>query len=182
MKKDKMKDFIQDNKSEFDLFEPSDLSWSQIDKGLDKKKEVGSKIFLRIAASLFLILGSTWIYLNLDLRSPEQQVVQGSAYEYAFTGISEELEEVEYYYVSEVNYTENALQDYEVDEDLLFEVEALKQEFENLKEEMQHSADPMLVIEAMIDNYRLRLELLQNILKEMEENANDKNENSDEMA
>ena len=56
----------------------------------------------------------------------------------------------------------------------------MKLEFELLKEEMGQSADPMMVIEAMIQNYQLRLELLKSILEQVENERNHQKKMNDE--
>lgn len=183
MEKDKLKDFIDQNKEEFDLFEPSDQVWEGVDKDLRKERfALPSKVILRIAASLFFLLGSTWIWIQISPTNRQQLADEKTQekIEFAFTGLSEELEEVEHYYVSEVNYTQNKLSEFDVDEELFSEVEALQLEFESLKKEMGQSADPMMVIEAMIQNYQLRLELLKSILEQVENERNHPKKMNDE--
>lgn len=169
------KNFIDENHEEFDSMEPSEQVWKGIKKETQKEKRLfDSKVFLRIAASLFLLFGSAWIAIQIATRPVDQMVEEETEqagnmdFDYAFSGLSDELIEVERYYVSEVSIKEDALSNYAVDEELLAEVDLLKEEFEQLKEEMGQSADPMKVVEAMINNYQLRLEILQDILNELE--------------
>lgn len=183
MEKDKLKDFIDQNKEDFDLFEPSDQIWEGVEMDLRKERfTFPSKVILRIAASVFFLLGAAWLWMQMNPTAGPEIVEKSTEekVEYAFTGLSAELEEVEFYYVSEVNFAQEQLNDYEVDEELFGEVEALKLEFELLKEEMGQSADPMMVIEAMIQNYQLRLELLKSILKQVEKERNHQKRMNDE--
>lgn len=173
MKKDTFKDFIDEHKEEFDFIEPSESTWKGIDTEIRKEKRLfDSKVFLRIAASLFLILGAAWIALqiiNLPVDNFAEKTEDSEINsEYVFSEMSDELAEVEHYYVSEVSLKESELSNYKVDKDLLEEVDFLKEEFEQLKFEMENSADPMKVVEAMINNYQLRLEILQSILDQLE--------------
>ena len=190
MERDKFKNFIQENKEDFDMLEPKESTWTGIDEELaEKKRGFNSTTFLRIAASIFLILGAAWMGLQInnsinspvatvEVETPEKADILT---ELAFTGLSDELEEVERYYVSEVSFKESQLSEYTVDKELFEEIELLKEEFEELKVEMGQSADPMKVVEAMINNYQLRLEILQEILdqiekdrmKEMQKEGND---------
>lgn len=174
MEKDKFKDFIQENHEEFDTLEPSADAWKGIESVVQKNRSrFDSKVLLRIAASLFFVLGAAWIALQIG-TIPKDEVAQEetdpseNTYEYAFSGISEELAEVEHFYVSEVAQKESELSNYKVDEDLMAEVSLLNEEFEQLKIEMGRSADPMKVVEAMISNYQLRIEILQQILDQIE--------------
>ena len=174
MDKDKFKDFIQENKDQFDLAEPSEMSWKMIEQKVYKDKPLlRSSILLRVAASLFLILGAAWMGMQILTMSENKVAVEEVKEEMeeksslAFSGMSDELVEVEQYYVSEVQLKEQELSDFKIDDDLLEEIEVLKLEFDQLKDEMKNSADPMQVVEALINNYQLRLEILQNILDQM---------------
>lgn len=174
MEKDKFKNFIQEHHDEFDMIEPSPELWNRIE-GSTQKKGSGfdSKTFLRIAASLFFILGAAWIALQIaeptkDAIAEQEVIQENNSYDYAFSGLGDELAEVERFYVNEVAEKQSQLSNYNVDEELLEEVELLNEEFEQLKIEMGQSADPMKVVEAMISNYQLRIEILQSILEEIE--------------
>ena len=73
MEKDKLKDFISQNKEEFDLFEPSDQVWDGVETDLRKERFVfPSKVILRIAASLFFLLGSAWIWIQINPSNTPQ--------------------------------------------------------------------------------------------------------------
>ena len=173
MEKDKLKNFINENKEEFDIIEPSGELWGRIEGEIsDDKPLFQLKPFLRIAATVVMILGASWIGFflgtNQDEFSSKKKPAIENLHEYAFEGMSDELMEVERYYVSEVSIRESKLENSNVDEELLNEVKLLKEEFEELKKEMGQSIDPMKVIEAMIENYQLRLEILQDILDEIE--------------
>jgi hypothetical protein len=174
MKKDQFKDFIQEHQDEFNMLEPSQDVWKGIENSSKKERRLfDSRVFLRIAASLFFILGAAWIALQIGKMpvretADKEEVKTEELYDYAFSGISDELAEVEHYYVNEVAQKEALLSNFKVDEDLLEEVQLLNVEFEQLKIEMGQSADPMRVVEAMINNYQLRLEILQSILDQLE--------------
>lgn len=178
MEKDKFKDFIQEHQEEFDTLEPSADAWKGINSVVQKdRSRFDAKVMLRIAASLFFILGAAWLALEIGTKSSDELVQEEASptensYEYAFSGISEELAEVEHFYVSEVAQKESELLNYEVDDELMVEVTLLNEEFEALKIEMGQSADPMKVVEAMINNYQLRLEILQQILHQIEREKN----------
>ena len=114
---------------------------------------------------MFLLLGSAWIVLQIATNPADQFVEEDSTNEevknsFAFTGLSDELVEVERYYISEVSLKESELSNYNVDEELLAELDFLKEEFEALRGEMEQSADPMKVVEAMINNYQFGNKLL----------------------
>ncbi|MFT6728555.1 MAG: putative component of type VI protein secretion system, partial [Flavobacteriales bacterium] len=84
-----------------------------------------------------------------------------------------ELAEAEGYYISQVNLCMHELADFEVDEDMMSDVQMLQDEFEELKTELGRGADKEKIIAAMIENYRFRLEILKNILQELNEKNHD---------
>ena len=183
MEKDKFKDFIDEHHEEFDQLEPSVEVWKGIKKETQKEKKLfDSRVFLRIAASLFLLLGSAWIVLQIANKPTDQFVEEDPVKEevknnFAFIGLSDELVEVERYYLSEVSLKENELSNHNVDAELLEELDFLKEEFELLREEMEQSADPMKVVEAMINNYQLQLDILEDILNQIEREREKKLQN-----
>ena len=54
------------------------------------------------------------------------------------------------------------------DEDLMEEMSELAAEFEGLKLEMGERKNDAMIVEAMIENYRLRLSFLEDLLKALE--------------
>jgi hypothetical protein len=66
----------------------------------------------------------------------------------------------------------NELSKYPVDADLKEEMDLLTEEFELLSSEMGQGLDDSKVVEAMIDNYRLRLDLLEDLLKALDKKPN----------
>jgi molecular chaperone GrpE (heat shock protein) len=84
-----------------------------------------------------------------------------------------EFQEAETYYAAEVSEKVNLIKEMEGDEELLAEIEFLQLEYENLKKEMDAGADSQKIIAAMIENYRLRLNILEEILMELQDNRSD---------
>ena len=168
MSKDKLKSFIDANKDQFDSEEPRSGLWDNISNKMDG----GTRVFsiwrvLPYAATIALLLSIGVFFFNQD----GQNEVSENSYseEFGLAGLSDELQEVEQYYLVQVNEKLKDLKKYEVDEELLSEVNELKKEFDDLKIEMGIGADPAKVIEAMIDNYRLRLAILEDLLEAMED-------------
>lgn len=180
--KDPLKDFIDRNRNDFDKIEPSNLLWDSIEKELHPQpKMVRLGVVWLVAASLIIILGLplTFILLRPDSTSAGNAIVlQDQESNQAWT----EFEEAELYYASEISEKVDEIRQLEAGDELLEEIDFLKVEYENLKKEMQTGADPAKIIAAMIENYRLRLEILEEILLELKEGNNDENENNYEAA
>jgi len=166
MKEDKLKDFISDNKEGFESEFPSDNLWQKIENELEGRKETKIISFQRflpyVAAAAVVILGM-FFFLNSD----GEQIIADQT-EDIQNNLVADFGEVEGYYMVQVNDRLKSLKSYDVDPELLEEVDDLKQEFEELKIEMGLGADPGMVLEAMIENYRLRLEILEDLSRAFE--------------
>ncbi len=180
--KDPFKDFIDRNRNDFDKLEPSKLLWDSIESKLHPQpKMVRLGVVWLVAASLVILLGLplTFMLLSSDSTSEGHAIVmQNQESNKAWT----EFEEAELYYASEISEKVAEIRKIEADEELLNEIDFLKVEYENLKKEMQTGVDPAKIIAAMIENYRLRLEILEEILLELKDSNNDVNENNYEAA
>jgi hypothetical protein len=181
MSEDKLRDFIEDHTSEFDDLVPTEGLWDKIEDDLPKKaRMVSLNSAMAVAASVtVLICASFWFALSGDEPQIAEVPVNESLQPIGLADLGGDMAEVEVYYVSEVNALLAELKDYEVDEEILEELDFLKDEFESLKSEMGQGAYRHAVLEAMIDNYRLRLEILESLLEELKE---DRYDNNQEMA
>ena len=75
---------------------------------------------------------------------------------------------MEQFYGTQVNQKIKKAKKYKGSQDLLQEVTNLKDEFDELKNDMDVGANRSIVLEAMIDNYRIRLMILEDLLEELE--------------
>lgn len=178
MSDEKLRDFIQDNASEFDDLTPSQGLWDKIEGDLPKQRRMVSLTrAIAVAASVVVIVcASMWVLMS---EGDKPEIVEGPAHEafqpIGLADLGEEMAEVEVYYVGEVNARLSELSNYDVDEEILNELELLKEEFESLKQEMGRGANRQAILEAMIDNYRLRLDILEDLLEELKEDNNEHN-------
>ncbi len=127
-----------------------------------------------VAASIILII-SVFAGVQQDSNtkdlasiSPEMATTQ-----YFFTNaISEELEKL-----NSEEYPE--FQDLIVD--ALFQIKVLEENYQQLKSDLTESGDDKRVIYAMISNFQSRIDLLQNVVEQIDDlkqNKNEQNENS----
>lgn len=175
--KDSMKDFIQQNKEAFDQHEPSPGLWEKIeDKKVRPIRMVSLASVLRVAAVAIILIGTGMFFLLQEdpvIEVAEEPVQEEPVEPLSLSQMSSEMAEVEVYYVSEIQDKMHQLNSYEVDPSMLEEIEFLKNDFEALKKELGQGADRAKIVEAMIENYRLRIEILELILSELKEHAND---------
>jgi hypothetical protein len=185
---DRLEEFVRQNREQFDLHEPDPVIWLKInptpvplggEPGRDDKargKGRGIMRRLRIAATVALIFaGSTaGIYYLAGVRGETDQY--GELYT--------EMQETEQYYSRMVAQRYNELRPYlaadpVADEMLKMDFEELDQVYAELKEDLKDNAANPDVIEAMILNYRVKLEILEDLLNQLKEKENQDDENKD---
>jgi len=157
--KDNFKEFVNEHRKEFELYEPDDLSWGEIEKRLDTQKRFGIREWIKVAA-VFVILaavGVVW-YAKQDDEALPPQVIELEAYYGSLT--TEKLKFIKSY-------------DHNIDPAVWQDLDTLDRAYNELKEDLQDDIDNEEVVSAMIRTYRAKLELLEQILEEIQ-NENEK--------
>lgn len=165
--KDKMEKFISEQRSAFDDLEPNPAIWNKIDAALPAQRKARIIPWRRfmVAASILMLMGLIGFFAY---DAGKQQGVATTLSE-----ISPELGEVEAYYKSEIQNKTAMLTSLAPDNDVtndLAEVESFMQE---LKKELMDVSphEREIVIQAMIENYRSRLEILDRVLNRLPGNS-----------
>ena len=181
---DKLKNFIDENRHEFETFKAPDALWANISQQLQKSESQGNKrkekvvkttkkstkvvkmysfsrpMLMRVAASvlILLVLGLGWVSYKMDkLNNAVAQNPQLSETEQYYDKIFQaKLVEVKSYE-----------QDDLYDPDLLTDIQELEQIYNDLRNDLKEDANNEQVMEAMIRNYRIRIELLERMLEEI---------------
>ncbi|MDH5597593.1 MAG: hypothetical protein OEY34_00630 [Cyclobacteriaceae bacterium] len=173
---DKLKDHINSNRKEFDIYKTdTDSLWNSISEELEKREKKSPWLgYLARAASISLIVMVS-IYLFLSIRSNND--VSG----YALHDVSEEMAETEYFYTTLIEEKMSYIKASNADLDpLVFsDIAMLDSAYRDLKMDLKEGADNEDVVMAMIENYRLKLAILERILDKISKNeGDDKIENS----
>lgn len=170
MKNDRLEDFVRTHRDEFDLHDPSPEMWAEINRKLPVKVSKRS-LFVRWAsvAAIFavVILGSTVLIRSLRSDGGGTVVAQEEA-----DPEVKELLEAEAYYAQQVNgKLEEIRKCYALNPELQVEVEddltELEQMYDVLKEDLAENVSNKAVIEAMIENNRFRLKLVNDVLEQV---------------
>ena len=176
MIKDKLEQYILDNKEEFDTLEPSLGLWEGIDK-IELKKEPRKLAIrnlswvTRIAAAILIFVGSYYFH---EYRSQQKQISNVVSVSGDDVQLYNTLIEAEYYYTARIDVeTEkfyrlaggNSL----LRDEIQGELKELDKEFNELKEDLKDNADNEEIIAAMIQNYRLKLSILQEMMVQMQQ-------------
>jgi hypothetical protein len=160
--KDKLKDFINDNRAEFDNREPSDRVWEGISRNMQKGRGISiwtSVAVWRTAAVLFFGLS---LYLMVSDRAVEKKEV---------TRLQGEFRDLESFYgdqiaekVALIDKFEDAYQDDRFSQD----IQKLDAMYEVLREEMKASPSSK-VKDALILNMLIRIDLLNQQIQKLED-------------
>ena len=185
---DRLEDFVKENREQFDLHEPDPSIWLKIDTGSQADRRTDSKTitlerrpmrWLRIAAAVAMIFaGSTaGIYFLTGDRAEGERSSE----------LYLEMMETEQYYSQMVSKRYNELQPFLVSnpaasEMLSADMEELDQVYTELKEDLKDNASNPEVIEAMILNYRVKLEILEDLLIQLKEKENQDDETDESVS
>ncbi|SHG71354.1 hypothetical protein [Flagellimonas flava] len=172
---DNFEKYIKENKEAFNVHKADkDKLWQGISDQLDEKEEpkvvpLWKSGKLRIAASLAVVIGLS-ILTFLMLGNPSTQSMEGYA--------SEELFEIDLHYKNLVYQQVQLVKNHPKlsagdKEEFLSFMDELDQEYEQLKQEMQNNLDNELVLEAIVNNYKKRIELIENLLKQINASKNE---------
>ena len=168
---DRLEEFVRQNREQFDLREPDPSVWLKINPAnTPVMKERKPMRWLRVAAAVALIFaGSTaGIYF---LSGGKAEVDQYSSELYL------EIQETEQYYSQMVSQRYEELKpflasDPAAEELLSLDMTELDEVYSELKEDLKDNASNPEVIEAMILNYRVKLEILEDLLNQLKEKEN----------
>jgi len=169
MKRDRLESFVEENRHEFDYMEPSEKVWEAINLKLEpeQKKPERRFLLLKIAAIIVLVLAiPAVIYIQTgttDSRAKNDAPVDPEI---------QELMEAEAYYAEEVSGKLAEIQKcYKVHPEIKSEIETDLNELESmyilLKKDLHENISNKEVIEAMIENNRNRMKLVDEVLEQI---------------
>jgi hypothetical protein len=167
MNTDRLEDFIKTHRDEFDQFEPSEKVWENISKTSKEPKVIRLNTMLfRVAAVLAIVVISSVLLLKTNILSPSDLAGNSNDPEL------QELFEAEAFYAQEVSGKLKEIRKcYNTNPELKDEVESdlneLQDMYNTLKLDLQENISKKPVIEAMIENNRIRLKLVDQVLTQI---------------
>ncbi len=155
MTEDLFKNFVEENRVDFESYQQdSQEMWMEIQKGIEQPVRPLWQSWVKVAAALVILaFSATGVLIHqqqgrlpLELREAENHY---------YTIIATKLEIV------------NENHD-EVDDLIWEDLDLLDQAYAELKRDLKEKVDNEEVVQAMIENYRAKLEILDQILDEIE--------------
>ena len=168
MKTDRLEEFIKNNREDFDELEPSPEVWARIAQNTTKSKRIRiNGNLLKVAAILvFAILFSVLIMKDAGFRNNNNTAAK-------IDPEMIELIEAEAYYAGQVNKKmeeiEKCYDTYpEIKDDVEADLNELQEMYNTLKTDLNENISKKEVIEAMIENNRHRLKMVDEVLEQID--------------
>ena len=165
---------IQENRSAFDSFEPDEGHFDRFElklKNMNKKQKTFTIGYILKAAvvALLVVLSGLYIY---ETFSPSK-IKQGIA----LSEVSPEYNEVEIYYTKLVSQKYNEISQCQFFDStqknrLMKELGEMDLIYENLKKDLITNPNDERVINAMIQHYQLKVEVMSQILNQLQQAKN----------
>jgi membrane-associated HD superfamily phosphohydrolase len=166
MNTNRLEDFINANREEFDNLEPSGKVWNDIEKNTRTPRRIAPIVyFLRVAAVVLVVIGFSVVLLKTGTFKNSRMAEQTDPE-------MVELIEAEAYYASQVNEKmEEIRKCYDIHPELKEEIEGdlseLQEMYNSLKSDLNENVAKRTVIEAMIENNRYRLKVVDEVLEQI---------------
>jgi len=154
---DRFEEYIKGHRQDFDMLEPDDRLWEGIEKKMDGPKKLKFKYYFSRAAAVAAIFVFSFVLQKYFFR------VRNNITEIP------ELREAELYYTgliqTKLNTVEPMLAKYpDIERDLKNDLSELDSVYNELKEDLNDNIANQEVLEALISNYMLRIDILEEML------------------
>ena len=169
---DDFEKYIKENRHLFDDHRADKSKmWDAIESQLDTKPTIRlwQSHLLKIAATILILLGVF-------------SVMQGfltSKYNYHKNNsvVHQELQDIDSYYSNLVSFQVQLVKNNpklqpESKKEFLSFMDELDEEYSTLKQEMEKNLDNEYILEAIVNNYKKRIELIENLLKQINDSKN----------
>ena len=174
----KIDNIIRNNRKLFDTADPDEGHFNRFAAKLKQQKRknhsLTSYTFLLKTASIAILvtLSFLWTYDNLIKPSSENSGI-------TLSEVSDEYREVEVYYKQQVNLRYGQIRDLDVFSDtiqktiLLEELSDMDSIYTNLQDELESNPKDKRIINAMIEHYQLKVDVMNQILLQLEQIKNE---------
>ncbi len=177
--KERLEDFIRNHKEEFDIFEPGPELWDRIEQSVRPGRRFRWTYYLSRAAVILLIIGASLIGQRLWMGKGRMEKARVADVEINIP----ELREAELYYTGMINAKLEEVKPYlqehpSLEEELNTDLWELDSIYISLKNDLKDNIANQEVIEAMIQNYRLRISILEDMMEFLGSDTKEENINN----
>lgn len=176
--KDNLEKYISENREAFDMLEPSNDLWNKINTTQERRKVIrmNTRVVWRAAAVILIFLSG---FIFQEIRYNSSNSVEKEQMAESEEIVIPELQETEAFFAHKVSDMMNEIQIYAVNdpaimEEVQYDISELDSVYVDLKRDLKDNVANDEVIEAMIQNYRLKIRILEDLLTELKE-INDEN-------
>lgn len=193
---DGLEKFVHQNRTAFDKAVPSPNIWANLEKQLEQSEQIAPTLNKNMPLSILKPSKTNkrkqlWRYASVAAVGLLLLSIGGAVGSYwasngaistqneiALGDISEEYAEVEAFYTRQISNSMKELKKYNYDKTLLDDLEELDAAFHDLKREMGHSTvlTDQEIIQAMVENYQMKIEILERVLERLPRNKTAKRE------
>lgn len=167
---DEIEEYIRSQRQEFDSLEPVSGHEARFMERLEgmaaEKKKNSGILFWRIAAAVILLIVLAISSLIPQFNSPDDVHYRSMT----LGDVSDEMADVELYYQSRLSAEYNKIDQLSASDPLvksyLDELDTLNEDYKNLEVTLYESGSHEKVVLAMIENFRLRLDLMEKLEKQ----------------
>jgi hypothetical protein len=167
---DRFEKFITDNRDAFEIHEPDPKIWNRIEGNLRFKSNRGWRNILQRVAVVAVIFAASYAVNEMVHRYThgEPRAEKVAAKNNAVPG----LKEAEAYYTSLLNQKMDELKPVMANcpalaEELNYDMTELDSVYTDLKKDLKDNMANQEVVEAIIENYRLKIRILEELLSEI---------------
>jgi hypothetical protein len=169
--KDRLEKYVIEHRDEFDMLEPNDALWQGIEKKMKKEKNYTLRFYTsRVAAvaAIFIIsfMVQKFFFNQNNIYKEIPELAEAESY---YSGIiNAKLEEVK-----------PMLNEFpDIQQELDYDLSELDSVYKGLREDLKDNVANQEVIEAMIENYRIRIDLLEEMMHFLDRQDEDNNEHN----
>lgn len=177
--KDNWKKFKEDHHEEFNNESSKDNFFEKIAPEIKQSTEprmIRLSTVFRVAAAVVVLIGvSLYFVFNREVEHSESNIASKnekiSDERLVLAKINPELAETESYYVTQIDQLMEEVENNNLTPEVKIILEQLDDEFNLLKKEMGEQVNSEQIIAALIENYRLKIKLLEKLLNSYNSNT-----------